>query len=106
MNRIVIAIVLTVLSLGMLQGITYAQQNDYPVQITATIPTNGFSCGHASYPLYCYVVPTDYAGGSFWLDSYYNSTSAEGFIQFQNVGNLGYAQITGTAAYKNGSGQV
>jgi len=103
--KIRLAIVLALaLSLDIIPTLR-AQDPGSTQTITAAIPANGYSCGRQSYPLYCFGVSID-GGSSFWLDSYYNSASAEGFIQFYNVGNLGYAQITGTAAYKNGLGQV
>src|SRR6266571_1835095 len=91
-------IALAALAMGLLVTSVKAQ-NEAPgsqVTVTATIPVGGFSCGRTSYPLYCYGVTAN-DGGSFWLDSYWQGTTAEGFIQFENVGNLGYATITGTA---------
>ena len=100
--------VLALLALAVIFTVPAHAQDEAPgsqVQINGAILSTGFACGHASYPLYCYGIPLD-NGGTVWLDSYYNSTTAEGFLQFNNAGDLGYAQITGTAAYRNGNGQI
>lgn len=70
------------------------------------LPADGYSCGRATYPIYCYGVPTD-DGGSFWLDVYYNAyPKATGFIYFFNVADLGQASITSATVQKNALGQV
>jgi hypothetical protein len=75
-------------------------------QIIASVPTGGFSCGRASYPLYCYGIPTN-VGGSFWLDVQYNAyPSPTGFIAFNQVVDLGQGTITGATMTKNSSGQI
>jgi hypothetical protein len=64
--------------------------------ITAAVPAGGYSCGRASYPEYCFGVPTNF-GGTFWLDCYYKGEQNQnvfGFIVFNNVVDLGQATIT------------
>jgi hypothetical protein len=70
------------------------------------LPANGYSCGRATYPIYCYGIPAD-DGGTFWLDVYWNAyPNPTGFIQFNNVLDLGQASITSTTTSRNGLGQV
>jgi hypothetical protein len=84
----------------------HAQQDEAPgakSQITASIPTGGFSCGRASYPLYCYGIPAS-VGGSFWLDAY--TSTQQGFIAFNQVADLGQATITSSSTSTNNIGLV
>jgi hypothetical protein len=70
------------------------------------LPANGYSCGRATYPIYCYGIPAD-DGGTFWLDVYWNAyPNPTGFIQFNNVLDLGQASITSATTLKNSMGQV
>jgi hypothetical protein len=71
---------------------------------------NGQACGKASYPEYCYGVPTN-QGGTFWLDAYYNGYNnngvVSGFILFNGVADLqGSATITTASTVKNSQGLV
>ena len=75
-------------------------------QIVASVPTGGFSCGRASYPIYCTNIPAN-IGGTFWLDVYTNAyPEPKGFILFSGVADLGQASITGATVTKNSLGQV
>lgn len=101
------AIVLAALFLGL--GIPALAQDEAPgqqVQITASVPVGGFSCGRASYPVYCFGVSAN-VGGTLWLDAYTNSyPSPSGFIEFSGVLDLGQARITNTIVTRNALGQV
>jgi len=81
----------------------------YQMAFTGTkLPASGYSCGRATYPIYCYGIPAD-DGGTFWLDVYWNAyPNPTGFIQFNNVEDLGQASITISpgGVTKNSLGQV
>ncbi len=68
--------------------------------------SSGFVCGRASYPEYCYNVPSSVGGedgqpGKFWMDVYYNAyPTPNGFIQFNNVADLQQASITAATVMK------
>jgi len=75
-------------------------------QILASVPTGGYSCGRASYPLNCYGITAN-IGGTFWVDIYTNAyPTPTGFIYFFGVADLGQATITGATTTKNSLGQV
>lgn len=99
---------LAVLALAFVPAIR-AQDETPGQQIVFTgtaLPANGYSCGRATYPIYCYGIPTD-TGGSFWIDVYYNAyPKPTGFILFFNVADLGQASVTSAVVSKNGQGQV
>lgn len=84
------AMVLGLVTVAKGQDETPGQQ----VTITAAVPATGHSCGHSSYPLYCYGIPAD-VGGSFWIDVYYAAYGGPtGFIAFNEVLDLGMARVT------------
>lgn len=75
-------------------------------QVIASVPVGGYSCGRATYPIYCFGVPAN-VGGTFWLDAYTNSYPApNGFIEFSGVLDLGQAKITNAIVTRNALGQV
>lgn len=98
-----------VLALGLAVMPVKAQDETPGQQIVFTgtaLPANGYSCGRASYPLYCYGIPAD-SGGSFWLDVYYNAyPKPTGFIQFFNVADIGQASIVTAVVSRNALNQV
>jgi hypothetical protein len=87
----------------------YGQDEAPGQQIVYTgvkLPANGYSCGRATYPIYCYGIPAD-DGGTFWLDVYWNSyPKPTGFISWQNVADLGQASVTAATITRNSNGQV
>lgn len=78
----------------------------HTVHIKASIPTGGFNCGRASWPLYCYGIPLS-VGGTAWLYDRYSGVpglygNGSGFILFNGVLDLGEATITAAVpTFKN-----
>jgi hypothetical protein len=118
--RMKIAVVFVMaLALSLLAAPGHAQ-DELPGQqltITAYLGPNGYSCGRASYPIYCYGFPavatdvttgTTVGVGAGWLDVYTNAyPSPTGFIAWvQAVADLGQASVksaTYTGDYINGT---
>src|SRR5258708_34912750 len=99
--------VLALLALAAIFTVPAHAQDEAPgsqSQIVAAIPAGGFSCGRASYPLYCYGIPAN-IGRTFWLDSYWQA--GNGFIAFNGVADLGQATITSSqVTSRNASNEV
>lgn len=70
------------------------------------LPADGYSCGRASYPIYCYNIPAD-DSGTFWLDVYWNAyPKPSGFISWYGVADLGQASIVDATITRNAQGNV
>lgn len=97
------------LALSMAMVVGAKAQDEVPgsqSQIIAAVPTGGFHCGRATYPLDCYGVPAN-IGGTFWLTLQYKaSPSPTGFIAFNGVADLGMATITSAVVTTDAKGNV
>jgi hypothetical protein len=117
MKKARITALLALATLGMV-GSAKAQDelSGQQLTITANLGSNGYSCGRASYPIYCYGFPavaTDTTGaiigtGAGWLDVYTKAyPSPSGFIAWvQSVADLGQSSMTSatyTGDYTNGA---
>jgi hypothetical protein len=100
-------LVLALLALAFCFALPSQAQDETPGQqtvITVAVPTGGFSCGRANYPLYCIGVPAN-VGGTFWMDVYYKASNPNGFILFNGVLDLGQASVTAATYTLNSLGQ-
>lgn len=96
------ALSLALASCALVQSVCYAQKADekkgQSLPVETNVGTQGYNCGPASSPLYCYGVPVlvnGQPGGSFWLDTYVSgANSGTGFIVWNNVADLAEANIS------------
>jgi hypothetical protein len=104
------ALTLALGSCALTQPFCYSQKADEKKGQSLPIETNvgsqGYSCGFASSPLYCYGIPVNVngqPGGSFWVDTYLTGANAgTGFIVWTNVADLAEANISSNS-YTNGT---